>query len=80
MPSHNLTLTSEEIVLLEETLYDRSTVLSAIGSQLIYAGKKDQAVRLDKRSRALEELARKVSLPLDKEYIANYNNLGRDGE
>lgn len=77
---YSIQLTLEEIAIVEEALYDKSSLLSAIGTQLVYKNKRDESARLDKRSRILEDLARKIAQPLDTEYIKNYGNLGKDGE
>jgi hypothetical protein len=71
--TYQINLTEEEILRLEEALYDRASVLYAIGSQLDYKGNKEQSRNLDKKASELEKIATKVAYPIDQEYIKNFN-------
>lgn len=64
-------LTIQEIMLAEEALFDRSTVLAAIADVNTYSKRIDKGVALDKKVLALEKIARKIALPLDEMYMAN---------
>jgi hypothetical protein len=71
--TYQINLTEEEILRLEEALYDRASVLYTIGRQLDYKGNKEQSRNLDKRASELEKIATKVAYPIDQEYIKNFN-------
>lgn len=71
--TYQITLTENEILMVEEALYDRASVLYAIGSQLEYKGNKAQSQTLDKKASKLEKVASKIAYPLDQEYIRGYN-------
>lgn len=73
--TYAIELTENQIMQLEETLYDRASVLYAISSQMEYKGNKEQSRNLDKRASSLEKLASKIAYPLDQEYIKEYNGI-----
>ena len=64
-------LTIQEIMLAEEALFDRSSVLSAIADVNTYENRKAQGETLDKKVSALETIARKIAQPLDDMYATN---------
>lgn len=64
-------LTIQEIMLAEEALFDRSSVLSAIADVNTYENRKAQGETLDKKVAILENIARKIAQPLDEMYATN---------
>lgn len=70
---YTVRLTEEEIMTVEDALYERASVLYAIGTQLLYKKNKAQSVVMDNRAKELEKLASKIAYPIDVEYIAKYN-------
>lgn len=71
--TYQVILTEEEIMKIEEALYDRASVLYAIADQLLYKNNKEQSRTMDKRASHLEKLATKIAFPLDEAYIKGYN-------
>lgn len=72
---YNIKLTKDEILTVEEALYDRASVLYAIGDQLLHAGSNEQSKNLDKRASKLEFIASMIAYPIDQEHIKNYNGI-----
>jgi len=70
---YEVRLTEAEIMRVEVALYDRATILYAIGNRLAYKGDKEGANGMDKRASDLEKIATKIAYPLDVDYIAKYN-------
>lgn len=70
---YEVRLTKEEILKVEEALFERASVLYAIGSQLEHAGSTEQSRNIDRRASELELLASIISYPIDKEYGEKYN-------
>jgi hypothetical protein len=70
-PTYAVYLTMEEIMLAEEALFERSAVLAAIADMNVY--KKDTAKGevLDKKVIKIENIAKKIAMPLDEMYMAN---------
>lgn len=64
-------LTIQEIMLAEEALFDRSSVLAAIADINVFNERATQAETLDKKVISLENIARKIALPLDEMYAQN---------
>ena len=50
---YDIKLTKDEILTIEEALYDRASVLYAIGDQLLHAGSNEQSKNLDRRASKL---------------------------
>jgi hypothetical protein len=73
--TYKILLTKDEILKVEEALYDRASVLYAIGSQLEHAGSNQQSKNIDKRASELEHIASLIAYPIDEEYIRNYNGI-----
>ena len=73
---YTLELSRKELELLEEALYARSALLVAIGDQFADNKNIEEANKYDLKADKIEALARKVTMPLDKEYIQNYNVKG----
>lgn len=72
---YNIKLTKDEILTVEEALYERASVLYAIGDQLLHAGSNEQSKNLDKRASRLEQIASLIAYPIDQEHIKNYNGI-----
>lgn len=72
---YDIKLTKDEILTIEEALYDRASVLYAIGDQLLHAGSNEQSKNLDRRASKLEHIASLVAYPIDQEHIRNYNGI-----
>ena len=64
-------LTIQEIMLAEESLFERSTVLSAIADLHTKEERKNQGESLDKKVAILEAIARKIASPIDEMYAYN---------
>lgn len=71
--TYTVELTARDIDLLEEALYARSALLYAMGDQAFSRNNVQEANGFDARARIIEDLALKVSLPIDKAYIKSYN-------
>lgn len=70
-PTYLIEMTEEEILLLEETLFDRANVLTSISDEHHYKGRRELGRRMDDKVKALETLARKITKPYDEEKIKN---------
>ena len=70
-PTYLVELTEEEILLLEETLYDRANVLTTISDEHHYRGRRELGRRIDDKVKAVETLAKKITRPYDEEKIKN---------
>jgi hypothetical protein len=71
---YEVRLSKDEILKIEEALFDRASVLYAIGRQLEHAGSTQQSRNLDKRASELEYLASLVAYPIDEEYNGKKQN------
>lgn len=70
-PTYAVYLTMEEIMLAEEALFERSAVLAAIADMNVYRNDKDKGEVLDKKVIKIENIAKKIAMPLDEMYMAN---------
>lgn len=70
-PTYAVYLTLDEMLMAEEALFERSTVLQAIADMNIYKNKIKNATRIDKKVILLEKVARKIAQPVDDMYHAN---------
>lgn len=64
-------LTLQEIMVAEDALFERSSVLSAIADMNVYHKRNDKGDSLDKKVILLERIAKKIAMPLDEMYMAN---------
>lgn len=72
--THAIFFSEAELQDLEEILWEKSNILQAIADELIYRSQTVEAERLDNRSKAIEDLARRIGLPLDTKYVKEINN------
>lgn len=70
-PTYAVYLTMEEIMLAEEALFERSAVLAAIADMNVFRNDKDKGEVLDKKVIKIENIAKKIAMPLDEMYMAN---------
>lgn len=70
-PTYAVYLTMEEIMLAEEALFERSAVLAAIADMNVFRKDKDKGEVLDKKVIKIENIAKKIAMPLDEMYMAN---------
>jgi hypothetical protein len=61
--------TKQELMMLEEILYKQATVCTLIADAHLREGNQALMIAMDDKARKLEDLAYKVGMPLDKEYI-----------
>lgn len=67
-------LSKEELLKVEEALYDKSNILSIIARQKASMGDSVASSRATAKSIDFERLAGKVGLPLDEIYKNEYNS------
>ena len=75
--THAIWLSLQQIAMLEEILYRHATVCTMIADQHMREGRQALMISLDNKARNLEELAYKIALPLDQEYILKHG--GKNG-